>query len=172
MASLAINRIRRQIGVVLQQSNLATGDLFSNIVGSSTELTIDDAWDAARMAGLDKDIQEMPMGLHTVVSEGASTFSGGQRQRLLIARALVRKPRILFFDEATSALDNETQAIVTRSLETLPVARIAVAHRLSTIQGADKIYVFDKGKIVQHGTYDELISQPGTFAGLAKRQIA
>ena len=172
LSSLAINRIRRQIGVVLQQSNLVTGDLFRNIVGSSPELTMDDAWDAARMAGLDKDIEQMPMGMHTVVSEGATTFSGGQRQRLLIARALVRKPRILFFDEATSALDNNAQATVTQSLETLSVTRIAVAHRLSTIQGADKIYVFDKGKIVQQGTYDELISQEGTFAELAKRQIA
>lgn len=172
LASLAPSRVRRQIGVVLQQSNLTSGDIFSNIVGSSTELTTNDAWDAARMAGIEKDIKDMPMGLHTVVSDGASTFSGGQRQRLLIARALVRKPRILFFDEATSALDNATQSTVTQSLESLPVTKVAVAHRLSTIEGADRIYVFDKGKIVQHGTYDELISQPGTFSELAKRQIA
>jgi ABC-type bacteriocin/lantibiotic exporter with double-glycine peptidase domain len=109
--------------------------------------------------------------MHTVVSQGGGGFSGGQRQRLLIARALANKPGILFFDEATSALDNKTQAIVNTSLEKLKTTRVVIAHRLSTIAHADRIYVFDKGSIVQHGTYEELIAQPGQFAELAKRQL-
>jgi len=114
----------------------------------------------------------MPMGIHTVVSEGGSTLSGGQRQRLLIARAIASRPRILFFDEATSALDNRTQSIVSRSLEQLRATRIVVAHRLSTIIKADRIYVLDQGRVVQVGTYDELMKQEGLFAELAKRQLA
>ena len=114
----------------------------------------------------------MPMGMHTVLNEGASTLSGGQRQRLMIARAIVHKPRIVYFDEATSALDNETQAIVSKSLDNLKVTRVVIAHRLSTIINADRIFVIDKGKLVQEGSYDELIKQEGLFAELAKRQIA
>jgi len=112
------------------------------------------------------------MGMHTVLNEGASTLSGGQRQRLMIARAIVHKPRIVYFDEATSALDNETQAIVSKSLDNLKVTRVVIAHRLSTIINADRIFVIDKGKLVQEGSYDELIKQEGLFAELAKRQIA
>jgi ATP-binding cassette subfamily C protein len=135
-------------------------------------LTLDDAWEAARMAGLDEDIKRMPMGMLTLVSEEGGTFSGGQRQRLLIARALAHKPRIVFFDEATSALDNATQEIVSRSLEKLNATRVVIAHRLSTIVHADRIYVLQDGRVVQSGTYGELIQQPGLFADLAKRQIA
>jgi len=124
------------------------------------------------MAGLDEDIRAMPMGMHTIVSEGGGTLSGGQRQRLMIARAIARRPKILFFDEATSALDNRTQAIVSASLERLQATRIVIAHRLSTIVNADWIYVFDKGKIVQQGTYQDLISQPGPFQEQARRQLA
>lgn len=168
---LDIQAVRYQIGTVLQNGKLLAGDIFSNIVGSAP-LTMEQAWAAARMAGLDKDIEQMPMGMHTVISEGGNTLSGGQRQRLLIARAIVRQPRILFFDEATSALDNKTQAIVSQSLEKLQLTRIVIAHRLSTIINADRIYMFDNGQIVQHGTYQDLISQPGPFAELAKRQLA
>jgi ABC-type bacteriocin/lantibiotic exporter with double-glycine peptidase domain len=110
--------------------------------------------------------------MHTMISEGGSTLSGGQRQRLMIARAIVQKPRILFFDEATSALDNRTQSIVSASLEKLQATRIVIAHRLSTVVNADHIYVVDGGRIVQDGTYEELIAQPGLFADLAKRQLA
>ena len=123
------------------------------------------------MAGFDRDVKAMPMGMHTVVSEGGTTLSGGQRQRLMIARAVVGKPRVLFFDEATSALDNHTQATVSRSLEALEATRIVVAHRLSTIQNADRIYVLDRGRVVQDGTYDELLAAPGLFADLAARQL-
>jgi ATP-binding cassette subfamily C protein len=170
LAGLDIREVRRQIGVVLQNGQLMTGDIFTNIIGSSL-LTLDDAWEAARMAGLDEDIKQMPMGMHTVISAGGGTLSGGQRQRLLIARAIVHKPRILFFDEATSALDNRTQAIVSESLENLQATRIVIAHRLSTIMNADRIYVLQRGQVVQSGTYSELISQEGLFADLAKRQI-
>lgn len=123
------------------------------------------------MAGLDRDLEQMPMGMQTVISEGASTLSGGQRQRLLIARAIVNRPRILFFDEATSALDNQTQAIVSRSLEQLQCTRVVIAHRLSTIVNADRIYVLDRGKVSQSGNYQELMAQPGLFAELARRQV-
>jgi NHLM bacteriocin system ABC transporter ATP-binding protein len=168
---LDVQAVRRQMGVVLQNSRLASGDIFSNIIGSAP-LTLRDAWDAAAMAGLDEDIKAMPMGIHTVVSEGGGTLSGGQRQRLLIARAIVNRPRIILFDEATSALDNQTQAIVSRSLESLQATRIVIAHRLSTVINADRIYVLDKGQIVQSGTYASLAEQPGIFRDLATRQTA
>jgi ATP-binding cassette subfamily C protein len=169
LSTIDVTAVRRQIGVVLQSSKLTGGDVYSNIVGSSP-LPIEVAWEAARMAGMEEDLRDMPMGIHTVVSEGGTTLSGGQRQRLLIARALVHKPRVLFFDEATSALDNRTQKIVADSIAGLHSTRVVVAHRLSTIRHADRIYVFDKGRIVQTGTFDELIARPGLFADLAARQ--
>jgi len=165
-----LTAVRSQMGVVLQSSRLLAGDIFQNIVGSSP-LTLDDAWAAAEMAGLGDDIREMPMGMNTVVSEGGSTLSGGQRQRLLIARALVRRPRIVLFDEATSALDNRTQEIVTASLGAMQATRIVIAHRLSTIRHADRIFVMEAGQVVQQGTYDELAQVPGLFARMMARQV-
>jgi ATP-binding cassette subfamily C protein len=170
LAGLDVRAVRRQMGVVLQNGRLLSGDLFTNIVGSNLA-TIEDAWEAARMAGLDADIRAMPMGMHTVVSEGGGTLSGGQRQRLLIARAIVHRPRVLLFDEATSALDNRTQAVVSTSLEGLQATRIVVAHRLSTVMRADRICVFERGQIVESGTYDELVDRGGLFARLAQRQL-
>lgn len=168
---LDLRAVRRQIGVVLQNGQLMSGsDIYTNIIGAN-QLTMDDAWEAARMAGFEDDILQMPMGMYTVVSEGGSTLSGGQRQRLMIARAIVTRPRILLFDEATSALDNRTQAIVSESLEKLDATRIVIAHRLSTIMHADRIVVVNQGVIVEEGTYDELMEQGGTFAELARRQI-
>lgn len=171
LSQLDIRLVRRQIGTVLQDGQLTPGDIFSNIVGSSPHLTMEDAWEAAKLAALDEDIKRMPMGMHTVISEGSSTLSGGQKQRMLIARTLVHKPRIVIFDEATSALDNRTQSIITNSLNKLQATRIVIAHRLSTIKDVDKIFVFDKGRIVQTGTFDELISIDGPFKDLAARQI-
>ncbi len=168
-SGLDVRAVRSQIGVVLQSGRIMAGDLFTNIVGSTAH-TLEDAWDAARMAGLAEDIEAMPMGMHTVVSEGASTLSGGQRQRLLIARAIVNRPRIVFFDEATSALDNRTQAIVSESLERLNAARIVIAHRLSTIRNATRLYVMERGRIVQSGRYDDLLACDGPFNDLARRQ--
>jgi NHLM bacteriocin system ABC transporter ATP-binding protein len=170
LGGLDLQAVRRQIGVVLQNGRLFSGDVFSNIVGSAP-LTIDDAWEAARLAGLDQDLKNMPMGMHTVVSEGGSGLSGGQRQRLMIARAIVGKPRLLLFDEATSALDNQTQSTVSASRQGLQATRVVIAHRLSTILHADRIFVLDRGVIVQSGTYQELIAQPGLFVELAKRQL-
>ncbi|HET6765176.1 MAG TPA: NHLP bacteriocin export ABC transporter permease/ATPase subunit, partial [Longimicrobiaceae bacterium] len=170
LAGLDVQAVRRQIGVVLQNGRLSSGDIFTNIVGSSNA-TLEMAWEAARLAGFDADVKAMPMGMHTVISEGGGTLSGGQRQRLMIARAIVRRPRILYFDEATSALDNRTQAIVSASLERLQATRVVVAHRLSTIANADRIVVVDAGRIVQTGTYDELMAQEGPFRELALRQL-
>src|SRR5262249_22224890 len=140
LATLDVPAVRRQIGTVLQNGQVMSGNIFQNIVGSHS-LTQEDAWEAARMAGLAADIEQMPMGMYTVISQGGGTLSGGQRQRLLIARAVVLKPRILLFDEATSALDNKTQAAVSESLRLLRATRIVIAHRLSTIVHADRIYV-------------------------------
>jgi NHLM bacteriocin system ABC transporter ATP-binding protein len=171
LSTLDVREVRQQIGVVLQSSRLMPTDIFHNIIGSHN-LILQDAWEAARMAGLEDDIKSMPMGMHTVVSGGGSTFSGGQRQRLMIARALVNRPRIIFFDEATSALDNEAQRIVTESLDTLQATRLVIAHRLSTIINADRIYVLEQGSVLQSGTYAELMNQPGPFVDLATRQLA
>jgi NHLM bacteriocin system ABC transporter ATP-binding protein len=171
LSGLDVRAVRRQIGVVLQSGKVMSADIYTNIAGSSG-LSMDDAWEAARMAGLEEDIIFMPMGMQTVVNEGGSTLSGGQRQRLLIARAIASKPRIIFFDEATSALDNRTQEIISKSLESLAATKVVIAHRLSTIINADRIYVVAKGQIVQSGTYQELIQQSGLFAELATRQLA
>jgi ABC-type bacteriocin/lantibiotic exporter with double-glycine peptidase domain len=148
-----------------------TGDIYTNIVGTRL-LTQEDAWQAAEAAGIAEDIAEMPMGMQTVISEGSSNISGGQRQRLLIARALVGKPRLLIFDEATSALDNRSQAIVTKSLDRLRATRIIVAHRLSTIRNCDRIIVMDDGKVAEQGTFNELLEKGGLFSELVKRQVA
>lgn len=168
---LDISAIRRQLGVVLQNGRINSASMFENISGGAL-VTMDEAWTAAKMAGLGEDIENMPMGMHTVISEGGTNLSGGQRQRLLIARSLVLKPKILIFDEATSALDNRTQAIVSASLEQLDVTRIVVAHRLTTIRNADCIYVIEAGQVVQSGKFEELIEQPGLFAQLMARQMA
>jgi ATP-binding cassette subfamily C protein len=166
-----LGALRRQLGVVLQDGQLMSGDIFTNIIGSAATLTLDDAWEAATQAGIADDIRDMPMGMNTVVSDGGGTLSGGQRQRLLIARAIVNRPRILYFDEATSALDNRAQEMVSTSLENLRATRIVIAHRLSTIINADRIFVMDGGNLVQTGTYEELINVAGLFADLAKRQV-
>jgi ATP-binding cassette subfamily C protein len=170
LSNLDIQEVRRQMGVVLQNGRLVSGDIFTNIVGSAP-LTLDDAWIAAEMAGIDADIKRLPMGMHTMLSESGGGLSGGQKQRLMIARAIVHRPRILLFDEATSALDNQTQAIVSRSMEMLQATRIVIAHRLSTIVNADRIFVVDKGQVVQSGTYNELFEQEGLFRELARRQL-
>ena len=154
LSTLDVRAVRQQLGVVLQESRVLPTDIFRNIVGATAH-TMDDAWEAAGMAGLADDIREMPMGMHTIVSEGGGTFSGGQRQRLLIARALVNKPSLIFFDEATSALDNRAQAIVTQSMDQLDATRIVIAHRLSTIVNADRILYFDGGEVKEQGTYRE-----------------
>lgn len=170
IATLDLRSLRRHIGTVMQNSKLFSGDIYSNIVISAPWLTMDEAWEAAEMAGIAEDIRHMPMGMHTMISEGSGGISGGQRQRLAIARAIAPKPKILMFDEATSALDNLTQKQVSDSLEKLKCTRIVIAHRLSTIRACDRIIVLDQGKIIEDGTYDELIAKKGFFAELVERQ--
>jgi NHLM bacteriocin system ABC transporter ATP-binding protein len=170
LAGLDVQAVRRQLGVVLQNVRISAAPIFDSIAAGAL-ITLDEAWEAARMAGFEADIQAMPMGMHTVVSEGGTNLSGGQRQRLLIARSLVLKPKILLMDEATSALDNQTQTIVTESLDRMNATRIVVAHRLSTIRNADRIYVVEAGIVVQSGNFDELVNQEGLFARLVARQL-
>lgn len=170
LASLDLQSLRKNIGTVLQNGKLFQGDIYSNIVITAPQLTLQDAWDAAEKAGIAEDIRAMPMGMHTIISEGSGGISGGQRQRLLIARAIAPKPKVLMFDEATSALDNITQKIVSDSLDALKCTRIVIAHRLSTIKQCDRIIVLDKGKIIEDGSYEELLAQKGYFSELVARQ--
>ncbi|MBQ4469028.1 MAG: ATP-binding cassette domain-containing protein [Synergistaceae bacterium] len=171
LRTLDIKSLRSKIGCVMQNSKLFPGSIYSNIVISAPSLTEEDAWEAAKMAGIDKDIEKMPMKMHTMISEGAGTISGGQRQRIIIARAIAPKPKILLFDEATSALDNITQKIVYNSLASLKCTRLVIAHRLSTVRNCDRILVLDSGRIAESGTYDELMNRNGLFTELVRHQI-
>ena len=162
--------LRQKIGTCLQSGSLFPGDVFSNITITAPWSSRDDAWEAARLAGIDKDIEALPMGMNTLVSEGGGGFSGGQKQRLLIARALLNKPSILFFDEATSALDNVSQKMVSDNLDKMGCTRVVIAHRLSTIRHCDRIIVLDKGRIAEEGTYEALKGKGGLFFFLIKRQ--
>jgi len=170
IANIDTSALRRRIGVVLQSAKIMSGSIFENIT-AGLPYSLDEAWEAARMAGIADDIEAMPMGMHSVLMEGASTLSGGQVQRLMIARALIGKPQVLMLDEATSALDNVSQAVVTESLNRLHATRIVIAHRLSTIREADRIYVMERGRLVESGTFDSLMAGNGTFAALARRQL-
>ena len=170
LSQLDLRSLRRQIGTVMQDGRLFAGSIFENIVISAPTLKLQEAWDAAEIAGFADDIRDMPMGMHTVLQEGGGTLSGGQRQRLMIARAIAPKPHILIFDEATSALDNNTQKKVSKALDKMKCTRIVIAHRLSTIRHCDRILVIDGGKIAEDGTYEELIARNGLFAELVERQ--
>jgi NHLM bacteriocin system ABC transporter peptidase/ATP-binding protein/NHLM bacteriocin system ABC transporter ATP-binding protein len=173
LGTLDLREVRRQVGVVLQNAQLMPSDILNNIVGFAPYLSMDDAWQSARLAGLEDEIRSMPMGMHTLVGEGGGNLSGGQRQRLLIARAIVRRPRILLLDEATSALDSVTQAIVSDSLtnQLRGMTRLVIAHRLDAVVNADRIYVLTEGRIVQSGRYHQLLDEPGPFRDLARRQM-
>ena len=169
LSSLDLATVRSRMGVVMQNSQLAADSIFRNI-SCGSQMTLDEAWEAARAAGLEEDVRAMPMNMHTVLPEGGRGLSGGQKQRVLIARALARKPRIVLFDEATSALDNRAQAIVQASLKRLSVTRLVIAHRLTAVQDADRIFVLKSGRIVETGKYDDLMARDGVFAALARRQ--
>ena len=171
LSSLDRNAVLAQMGIVPQDAALVPGSILDNILVAAPDLDEAAAWRAAERAQIADDIRGMPMGMQTVVSDGASTFSGGQRQRLMIARALVREPRILVLDEATSALDNPTQERVAASISDLDETRIVVAHRLTTIRAADQIVVLDDGRIVESGTYDDLVDAGGVFGRMAARQL-
>ena len=168
--TIDLKSLRRNIGTVLQDGKLFAGDIYSNIVISAPWLTLDDAWEAAELSGIAEDIRNMPMGMNTMISEGNGGISGGQRQRLMIARAVAPKPKVLIFDEATSALDNLTQKKISDALDGLKCTRIVIAHRLSTIRHCDRIVVLDGGKIIEDGTYEELIAKNGFFKDLVNRQ--
>lgn len=170
ISSLDLKSLRRNIGVVMQDGRLFQGDIYSNITISAPGCNLRGAWEAAEMAGMAEDIRQMPMGMNTLISEGQGGISGGQRQRLMIARAIAPKPQILMFDEATSALDNITQKTVSESLDRLRCTRIVIAHRLSTIRHCDRIIVLDGGRIVEDGSYEELLEQKGYFSELVERQ--
>lgn len=171
LANLDVVAVRRQVGVVLQHSRLMFGTILQNIV-MNDDFPISDVWEVARKVGIADDIAQLPMRLQTVISAGETSLSAGQQQKLLLARALIRKPRLLILDEATSALDNSAQAQITRTLQSIRSTRIVVAHRLSTIVDADTILVLERGRIVQRGTFSELIAEPrGVFASLAQRQL-
>ena len=144
------------ISICLQEGKLIEGTILDNILFNNPLLTAADAWEAARMAALDKDIQQLPLGMDTPISMDGKGVSGGQRQRILIARALVRKPRILFLDEATSALDNISQHIVTESLARLKCTRVVIAHRLSTIKQCNRVILLRDGHVAADGTYEEV----------------
>lgn len=170
ITKMDLESLRKRIGVVMQDGKLFHGDIYSNIVITAPQLTVDDAWKAAEIAAVAEDIREMPMGMFTVICEGQGGISGGQKQRLMIARAVASNPSVLMFDEATSALDNITQQKVSDAVDTLHCTRIVIAHRLSTIRHADRILYMEHGKIMEDGTYEELMSKNGGFARLVERQ--
>ncbi|MFH8385813.1 NHLP bacteriocin export ABC transporter permease/ATPase subunit [Kitasatospora sp. NPDC018058] len=171
LATLDQAAVRRQCGVVLQNAQPFAGSILDCIRGTGM-YSLEEAWDAAEMAGLAEDVKRMPMGMHTVLCDSGGTVSGGQRQRLMIAQALIRRPRILFFDEATSALDNETQRVVIDSTRTLRCTRIVIAHRLSTVLDADRVIVMSEGRVVQQGPPAQLLADTdGLFHELVRRQI-
>ncbi len=170
LQKLDLKSLRQHIGTVMQNGKLFMGDIYSNITINAPHLSLDEAWKAAEIAGIAEDIRQMPMGMHTLISEGQGGISGGQRQRILIASAIASKPKILMFDEATSALDNLTQKKVSEALDRMKCTRIVIAHRLSTIRQCDRIIVLDKGRIIEDGNYEELIRKNGFFASLVERQ--
>lgn len=171
MNGLDLRTLRRRIGVVPQNGKLFSGDIYSNIVICAPWLSVDEAWEAAERSGFAEDIKQMPMGMFTMLSEGGGGLSGGQKQRLLIARALAGDPDLIMFDEATSALDNITQELVVKTLENMTCTRIVIAHRLSTIRNCSRIIYMHQGKIVESGTYEELMQLDGKFAKMAERQL-
>ena len=169
---LDLKSLRSHIGCVMQNSRLFPGSILSNILISAPDKTEEDAWKAAELAGVAEDIRAMPMKMNTMISEGMGTISGGQRQRLIIARAIAPRPGILLFDEATSALDNLTQKTVSESLDSLKCTRIVIAHRLTTVRRCDRILVLDGGRIAEEGTYESLMEKKGLFAALVEGQRA
>lgn len=171
LAALDLRSLRQRIGVCLQDGKLFSGDIFSNIVVTAPWSTMQEAWEAARLAGMEEDIENMPMGMLTHISEGSGDISGGQLQRILIARAIVSRPSILLFDEATSALDNIAQQIVSDHLTKLGCTRIVIAHRLSTVKDCDRIILMEDGRIKEEGCFEEMMEKKGAFYEFAKRQL-
>lgn len=172
LRSLNKSAYRKQLGVVLQNGKLISGSIYENITITAPHVEMARVNQVVEQVGLKHDVDQMPMGLNTMLSETSNTISGGQQQRILIARAIIGNPKILIFDEATSALDNITQAAVSSNLDKMQVTRIVVAHRLSTIKNCDRIIVLRDGSIAEEGTFDSLMAKKGLFYALASRQIA
>lgn len=170
--SLDAHSLRRKLGVVLQDGKLIAGSIFENITITTSNASMKDVDAVIEAVGLKLDIERMPMGVQTVLSESGNTISGGQQQRILIARAIMNHPQVLYFDEATSALDNPTQAKVCQSLDAMHVTRIVIAHRLSTVRNCDRILVLNNGSIQEEGNFESLMAKKGLFYQMAKRQIA
>lgn len=170
ISSIDRSSLRRRIGTCLQDGRLFAGDVMSNITITNPLATEEEVWEALRLAAVDEDIRRMNGGIHHQLDAAGSGISGGQRQRMLIARAILARPRILFLDEATSALDNISQHTVTENLKEMNCTRITIAHRLSTIRDCDRIIVLHEGKVAEEGTYDELIAKGGIFTDIAQRQ--
>jgi len=158
------------ISICLQDGQLVEGTIRDNILFGNDSFTDEEVWEAAKNAALDKDIQAMPRGMDTPISADGQGVSGGQRQRILIARALIRKPRIFLLDEATSALDNISQHIIAENLARMKCTRITIAHRMSTIRECNRIIVLDGGKVAEDGNYEELLAKGGLFSDIIKRQ--
>ena len=170
MKDIDIRSVRDQTGVVLQDGKIMEGTVLYNIVGTS-DYTVEEAWAAAKMAGCDKDIEGLEQQMNTVLPAGGGVLSGGQQQRIVIARAIIRDPKLIIFDEATSALDNDTQKTVTENLDKLKITKIVIAHRLSTIKNADTIVVLENGEITEKGSYDSLVKNKSFFYNLVKNQM-
>lgn len=168
---LDVISLRRHIGAVLQNGTLFAGDIYANITICNPYLSVEEAFEVAKKAGLEEDINNMPMGIFTLIGEGAEGISEGQKQRLMIARAFAANPSIIMFDEATSALDNISQGKIIRALEEFRATKIVIAHRLSTIKRCDRIIVLDDGRIAEEGTYDQLMQRGGLFYKMAQRQL-
>lgn len=170
MEDIDLPSLRKKIGSVTQNGQLFHADILSNIIITAPTLKESDAWEAAKTACIDKDIMDMPMKMRTIISEGQGGISGGQKQRLMIARAIINKPKVLIFDEATSSLDNEAQKQISESIAKLKCTRVVIAHRLSTIKECDRILYLEGGKIIEEGTYDELVSKKTKFRDLVEKQ--
>ena len=169
---LNLKQVRRKIGAVPQSVGLHPLDLWDNLVSHHEEVANSEIWAAARIAEVENEIKAMPMGMMTMVGTSGGVLSGGESQRVTIARSVVGSPRIMLFDEATNWLDNESQARVMRNLTSLTSTRIVIAHRLSTLEQADRIYVLQAGKVVQSGSFKELMEIDGVFRELVRRQVA
>ena len=169
---LNLKQLRRKIGAVPQSVRLHPQDLWDNIVAHHEGATTDEVWQTARAAGMEKEIKAMPMGMMTMVGASGAVLSGGESQRVTIARSLLGSPRVMLLDEATNWLDNESQAEVMQNLALLTSTRIVIAHRLSTLEQADRIYVLQAGRVVQSGSFEDLVEVDGVFKELVKRQIA
>jgi len=165
-----LSSLRQFVGFCPQSNQIFPGTIKDNIKLSSPNASLDDIWEAARIACLDEDIRRMPAGMDTLLGEGGSGLSGGQCQRILIARAVINRPMVLFLDEATSALDNITQRKVVENLSEFGCTRISIAHRLSTVMFCDRIIALKGGKIIEDGSPEELMKKRGYFYQLSIRQ--